>query len=180
MNDVQAILRQTLVSPVEAGRAILAINPDMGVRWTLLAAAILVGVVVAYLLPVMTGMAEEVPSPVTMVALQLAINLVAIGLMTGVGRALGGQGGFADALWLMGWFQLAMLALQVVQLVIVLILPGMAFVLATLTIGLFFWILTGYICALHGFQSQVLVLLGIFVTVVSVAVVVMTSAPVAL
>lgn len=167
--EILALVGLSLRSPVQGGQAILRLNPEMGVRWTLLAAAILMGVVVGYALPVLIGAAGGLPSPMTMAGVQLGVNIAAIGLITGVGRAFGGQGDFAGALWLMGWFQVVMLVLQVVQLVIALMLPGLTFFVASITVGLFFWILTGFICALHGFRSQVLVLLGVFATLIAAA-----------
>ena len=167
--DPWGLLKQTLVTPIEGGQSLMRLNPDMGARWTLLGAAIIVGVLIAYLLPVTMGIEGSLPSPLVMVGIQLGVNLLVIVLMTVVGRVFGGQGTFPDALLLMGWFQVVMVALQVAQLVVAMVLPSLGFLVATLTVGLFFWLLTGLVCALHGFRSQILVLLGVFGTLMTAA-----------
>jgi len=53
-----------------------------------------------------------------------------------------------------------MLGLQVVQLLVMVILPPLASVVMILSVTLFFWLLSGFICALHGFKSRLGVLLA--------------------
>jgi hypothetical protein len=50
---------------------------------------------------------------------------------------------------------------QLVQLVALLILPPLAGIVTILAIALFFWLLTGFVQALHGFQSRMMVLFGV-------------------
>lgn len=176
LSDLLALARLSLVRPIDGGQAIMRLDLDLMARLSVLLAAVLLGVVVALVLPAALGAMEAFPSPFTVVAVQLGVNLAAIGLMTGVGRAMGGTGRFADAVLLMGAFQGLMLLMQVVQLVVALVLPALAFPVATLTVGLFFWILTGFICAMHGFKSQILVLLGVFATLIAASFVVATVA----
>jgi hypothetical protein len=92
--------------------------------------------------------------------LQAAMNLAAVALVSGVGRMFGGQGTFEDALLLVGWLQVIMLGLQVVQLLVMVILPPLASVVMILSVTLFFWLLSGFICTLHGFKSRLGVLLA--------------------
>jgi hypothetical protein len=155
------IARLTLSDPEQGGRALLALNPPMDVRWTAMGAAILSGVVVAYLLPVLAGQAGSVISPFGAAGVQAAANLVAVVLMTTVGRAFGGQGQFPDAVLLVAWLQALMVGVQAVQLVALLILPPLAGIITILAISLFFWLLTGFVQAMHGFQSRLMVLFGV-------------------
>lgn len=174
VSDLWALARLSVTRPIEGGQAIMRLNLDWATRWIALFAAILLGVLIAFALPVIFGAASGFPSPLTVVAAQVGVNVAAIGLMTGVGRMMGGTGRFDDAVLLMAAFQGIMLLLQVAQLLAALILPSLAFPVAVLTVGLFFWIVTGFICALHGFQSQILVLLGLFATLIAVSFVVAT------
>jgi hypothetical protein len=155
------LARLTLSDPEQGGRQLLAMNPPMEARWMAMGAAILAGVVLAYLLPVIAGQAGSVISPFAAVGIQIGANLLAVVLMTNVGRAFGGQGQFVDAVLLVAWLQALMVGVQLVQLVALLILPPLAGIVTILAIALFFWLLTGFVQALHGFQSRMMVLFGV-------------------
>ena len=58
------------------------------------------------------------------------------------------------------WLQFIMALLQAVQLVAVLILPLLAALLGLVGLGLFFWLLTGFVAELHGFRSPMQVFAG--------------------
>ncbi|MCB1406696.1 MAG: hypothetical protein KDK01_10680 [Rhodobacteraceae bacterium] len=159
-NDLFALVRLTVVEPVAGGKAVLALNPPMPLRWMLLAAAILVSVVLIYLLPVMAGQADQLPSPLAFAAGQGALNLLVVCLVAFVGRAFGGTGSFDDALWLMAWLQSVTVALLAVQLAVLLVIPVLNLPITLASIVISLWMLVGFICALHEFQSKVLVLVG--------------------
>src|SRR6056297_2391634 len=70
-----------------------------------------------------------------------------------IGRAMGGVGGFDDALTLVVWLQIVMVCLQLVQSVSFLLIPPFAVVLGYAGLILFLWLLTNFVAVLHGFQS---------------------------
>jgi hypothetical protein len=155
------LARLSIADPEKGGREILALNPPLPARWLALAAAVVLGVVVAYMLPLMAGQTEGVLPPFAAVGMQAGVNILAIFLMTHVGRMFGGQGRLEDALLLVAWLQALMIAVQGVQLVVLLILPPLAGLVTILAVALFFWLLTGFVQALHGFPSRPMVLLGV-------------------
>lgn len=155
-----ALVRQSITDPVLAGRAIIALNPRFDLRWMLLAAAILVSVVLIYVLPVLSGQADQMLSPWSFAAGQAGLNLLVVFLVAYVGRAFGGTGSFADALLLMGWLQAVTVAMLIAQLVALIVLPFLSLPVTMASIIISLWMLTGFICALHGFQSRALVLVG--------------------
>lgn len=158
---VRDLARLTLSDPEKGGKQLLALNPPMDARWMLMGAAIASGVVLAYLLPVIAGQAGSVISPFAATGVQIAANLLAVVLMTHAGRFFGGQGQFGDAVLLVAWLQALMVGVQLVQLVALLILPPLAGIVTILAIALFFWLLTGFTQALHGFKSRLIVLFGV-------------------
>jgi len=166
------LARLSVTDPERGGSAVLALNPPMPARWMALAAAILLGVVVAYLLPLVAGHTDEVPSPFSVAAVQGAANLLAVVLLAAVGRVFGGRGRPEDALLLVAWLQALMVVAQAVQLVVLLVLPGLAGLVTGLAVGLFFWLLTGFVQALHGFRSRLAVLGGVLGTLFGAAFVV--------
>lgn len=168
-NDIASLVRFSVADPEKGAAAVLAMNPPVALRWMLMAFAVVSGVVLAYLLPVLTGRADELPSPFMAALVQAGMNVLAVALATGVGRMFGGHGRFEDALLLVGWLQLLMVGVQVVQLAVMLVLPPLAGLVMVGAVALFFWLLSGFVCALHGFQSRFMVLLGILGTLFAAA-----------
>ncbi|MCL4676639.1 MAG: YIP1 family protein [Pararhodobacter sp.] len=159
-DDLLALVRLTVADPVEGGRAVLALNPPVLLRWMLLAAAILVSVVLIYLLPVLTGQAGDMPSPFAFAAGQGVLNGVVVALVAYAGRAFGGTGSFDDALLLMAWLQSVTVALLVLQLAVLVLIPALNLPVTLASIVISVWMLVGFVCALHGFQSRIMVLVG--------------------
>lgn len=154
------LVRLSFVEPRRAGEALIALAPPMEARWMGMVAAVLVGVVVAYLLPVISGQMAEAAPPLAAVGVQLGANVVAAVLMSVVGRAFGGRGSFADALLMIAWLQAMMVFVQAAQVVALVAMPPVAGLMMILAIALFFWMLTGFVQALHGFAQPLLVLVG--------------------
>ncbi|PVH27944.1 YIP1 family protein [Pararhodobacter oceanensis] len=155
-----ALARLSVVDPEAGGRAVIAVNPPLVVRWMLLSAAILVSVLLFYAVPFMSGQLEMMPPPVGFAAAQFGLNVLVVGLVAYVGRGFGGTGSFDDALWLMAWLQAVTVVLFVLQLVAILALPGLNVLVTLFSIIISLWMLTGFICALHGFRSRAMVLVG--------------------
>lgn len=155
-----SLVRLSLADPVAGGRALLALNPPMPVRWVLLAAAVCVSVLLLYIGPAVRGDLSQLPPPFGFLALQAVMNLGVIGLIAQVGRAFGGRGDFAGALWLVGWMQAITVAFLVAQLLAILLVPALNLPVAVISVGVSIWVLVGYVCALHGFASRLAVLAG--------------------
>lgn len=172
--DLLALALRSVADPVEGGKAVLALNPVMAVRWMLLVAAISTAIVVLYIAPVLMGVAAEMPPPLYFALWQLGLNLFAIALISYVGRAFGGTGSFPDTLFLMGWLQALTVPLLVLQLVVTAILPGLNVMVVMAEVALSIWLLTGFVCAIHGFTSRIAVLIGGLMVLMAVSMVVST------
>jgi len=158
--NLYALVRLSVTDPVAGGRAVIALNPPVTVRWMLLSAAILVSVILFYVVPLMSGQLQQMPSPFVFAAAQFALNVLVVCLVAFVGRGFGGTGSFPDALWLLAWLQAVTVVLFVLQLVAILVVPGFNVLVTLISIIVSLWMLTGFICALHGFKSRAMVLIG--------------------
>lgn len=156
-----SLVRLSLTDPVAAGRVLIALRPPMALRWMLLATTVSTSIVLLYLLPALMGDLGALPSPFGFAATQAGMNVVVAWLAARVGAAFGGNGGFADALWLIGWMQAITTLMLAVQVVAMLLLPGLNMAFAMVSIAVSLWVLVGYLCALHGFASRIAVLMGI-------------------
>ncbi len=158
--DFKKLARLSITDPEKGAAAMLSLNPPMAARWLLMGFSVTLGVVLAYLLPVLAGRGAELPAPFIAAGVQGGMNIAAVVLATTVGRMFGGRGRFEDALLLVGWLQLLMAVVQLVQLVAMVVLPSLAGLVMVAAVALFFWLLSGFVCTLHGFQSRFMVLLG--------------------
>jgi hypothetical protein len=111
-------------------------------------------------------------SPFRTAAVQWTMLAVSVLLIFRVGRMQGGRGNLNDALLIVVWLQVLMLALQVVQLLAIAIFPPVASIIGIASVVLFLWLLTNFIAELHGFSSFWAVLGAIIVTCFAVAFVV--------
>lgn len=174
LNRIGQLAQLTLQDPRRAARVLLAEGVPLPART---AGLLLVAVVSALLASLQTGTDPQKLDPVTAFMLAspfraaivqwlfLALSVV---LIHRVGRAFGGRGSFPDALLVVVWLQLLMLALQVLQLAATFLAPPLAGVIGLVGLGVFFWLMTTFISELHGFASRGKVFLGMVVTCIGV------------
>jgi len=167
--DLKTLVRLSVTEPEKGAAAILALNPPLPARWMLMGFAVTLGVVLAYLLPVLSGRGGDLPMPFVAAGVQGGMNIAAVVLATTVGRMFGGRGRFEDALLLVGWLQLLMSGVQLIQLVAMLVIPPLAGLIMVAAVALFFWLLSGFVSTLHGFKSRFMVLLGTLGTLFAAA-----------
>lgn len=111
-------------------------------------------------------------NPLQVAVVQAVVMVVMAMLAQGVGRRFGGRGQFGDALVLIGWTEALLCVLQLAQIVLMLISPGLSAATGLFGMVLFIWVLSNFIAELHGFASAGKVLLGIIATVLAVSVLV--------
>ena len=85
-----------------------------------------------------------------------------------IGRFFGGIGKLNNTIILVVWLQSTMIALQVVQLILIPLLPNIAMVLGLISGGIFFWIYVNFILVLHGFRSIGKVFFGVIGSMIGV------------
>ncbi|WEF25417.1 Yip1 family protein [Paracoccus sp. S3-43] len=171
-DDVKALVGLSFRDPQAAAHALMAQGWPVSARWM----ALIVAVSVSALLTSLAAMLVNGPDPdgtqvvmlsrqpMALAAMQLVAIVLAAGLMSGVGRLFGGHGRFEDALLLTVWIEVLLLLIQVVQLVLSLVLPGVAGLLGLAAIALFLWLTVQFTKALHGFRNSAKVALGLIGT----------------
>lgn len=172
LDTLAGLMRLTLRSPRRGAAAVLAMKLPTPARWVafwLMVVGSALGVHLSFVLQpaeLQEVVSHLMSSPFRTALMQGVVMLVSVIAMAQVGRWFGGRGRFDDALILAAWLQAILLALQVVQLVALLILPPLADLLGLVALFLMFWLLTEFVAELHGFRSAVLVFIGILVTAV--------------
>ena len=103
-------------------------------------------------------------SPILTAGLQWVVLVVSVFLIHRIGRAWGGRGTLADTLLVVVWLQVMMLAVQALQLLLLLVVPPLSGLAGIGGMILFFWLMSGFVAELHGFASRGAVLAGILAT----------------
>lgn len=169
------LMRETLRDPRGGARIVMRLDLPLEARWLALVLMAVGSALLTHLGMSMMMMPEEMgatlalPQPVATALSQLMVLILSAALATWVGRWAGGTGQFADALILIAWLQCVLLVLQVVQMVLMLLVPPLGALLGYAAVALFFWLMTAFVAELHGFRSLGLTFLGVILTVLAAA-----------
>lgn len=172
-----SIAREAYRDPREAGVRLLSLGVPSAAIWPAFGVIVLLSVLVG-------GITDLAAPPVPGVEVSYFIMAVLLGSIflsfaVGVwkiGQAFGGKGSFEESMTVGIFFQAILLPFQVLQLVLAIVVPGLAGVygIALLVYGV--WINVSFIDALHGFASfgkslGVLILSSILAAVVLMVVI---------
>jgi hypothetical protein len=152
-------MRRTLQFPRETAKQILAMQLPSQVGWLgLMTAAVLssiLSVISTKMLggELLPGYEKLVANPLVFAVSQWALLLFGVMLIVVLGRKMGGRGSFADALILAVWLEAILIAIQVAQLIVMIISPMLGFLIGVASIVVFFRVLSNFIAELHGFKS---------------------------
>ena len=173
LNNVLQMAWRTILNPREGAEEVLALGVPRQALWTILFLVIVLSIMlgqISNLLMTQVGDAAFgglLANPVATGMIQLALLVVAVYAIYGIGRAFGGTGSFDEALLLVSWLQFIMVCIQVVQTVFMVILPPLAAMIGVAGLFLFLWLLTNFVAVIHGFRSLgqvfVMILLSTFV-----------------
>ncbi len=103
-------------------------------------------------------------SPVQWVGVQTLGLFLAAGAIAYVGRWFGGHGSLAQAVVLLAWAEFIILIVQIVQVMLLFILPPLSALLALAGVVLTFYLIASFTAEMHGFSSVIKVLFGIVAT----------------
>lgn len=164
LGSLLRLARDTVSNPREGAETILSLGLPRQALWLSFGLVIVLSMILGDLLYLLAGIAQQGPltgpmggSPVVIGLLQAAFLYMMTHAITQIGGLFGGTGRFEEALTLVIWLQFIFICVQVVQLVVVVVLPSVAGLITILALGLFLWLLVNFIAALHGFTSLGLV-----------------------
>ena len=172
------MIRETFRDPREAARTIMGLDLPATVLWQALFLVVVLSVLTAQVTGLMTGaysgggaemlLPGFLGSPLTMGFVQGALLVVMVFAVYWIGRSFGGWGSFEASIALVTWLQFLLVCLQVGQAVASLILPPLAGLIGLAGVVIFFWLLTVFVCELHGFQSSGMVFVTILVSMLAI------------
>lgn len=157
--DLKALVFLTLRRPREAAAALIALNLPGEARLIGLAIVVALSAALGTLTEIVFTFVTKLDlgptqSPLPLALLQGALLLYGAVMVTFIGRRMGGQGRFADALLLLVWIEFILILGQVVQLLVMaLMFPMLGVMLSLALFGLMFWLLVNFVAELHGFSN---------------------------
>lgn len=164
----------TLRDPQEGARLILAIDMERRQRWDILGLIAVLSAGFAYISVTMGSGISDLPTtgmaglnPIMLAISQLVVLLVMVFAMHIIGRAFGGKGSLDGAILLVAWLQFILICLQVLQIAATLIMPFVAVLIGMAGLVVVFWLLSAFVCELHGFRSRFRVFVAILVVIVA-------------
>lgn len=169
VSDLFSLFRQSITAPRLAARRVIDMPVPQAAVWQAFVLSVVLSVlqseVFARLLPGAGGLLFQMPnSPLASVIVGV-VSLFAMVLATYyVGRLFKGEGSFDGALRINIWLQLAVVALNLIQLVLFLLIPPMSLIIGVASIIVMMWMLTNFVAELHGFRALFPVFVMIILT----------------
>ncbi|MEQ9693261.1 Yip1 family protein [Shimia sp. SDUM112013] len=158
MPFLTALLVQTLRAPAEAGRTLCALNLNREMGWSALFLACILNTLAYFasisLFPVPSeAMLPMMATPIlTLITLFSAMTVTVFALFW-TGRILDGEARFGDILTMIAWMQFLRVLVQVATIVLMFVLPSLAYVLV-MGAGLYgIWIMVHFLQVAHGFDG---------------------------
>jgi hypothetical protein len=170
--DWRKLVSDSLVSPREAARTVIALGLSRDLLIQAAAAVTAVAVILSYLaVLVRSGKADQVSAailanPLLGAAVQFGIILIVAFVTARVGAMFGGRGNLDGAFAVIVWLNAMLVLIQAVQLGALIVLPPLAALIALATVVWLLWALANFVTELHGFQNPLFVLAGVILTII--------------
>ena len=173
LQEILGMVMRTLQSPREGAAEVLALGIPREAVWIVIAIVAVISAFMGQLVALMTGGADAIGgvfgNPLVSGVVQILAILLTIGGVYFIGRAMGGTGALPEAAILISWLQFVMICVQVLQVSALLVVPPLAGLVFIAALGIFLWLLTEFVCVLHGFQSRAQVFVMIIVSAFTLA-----------
>lgn len=153
LNLFLSLAREALIDPRGAARTVLGLGIPQAALWPAFALMVVLAVLVSALDFQALPPGAEALSPFIYAAASGFIGAASVYAVWQVGRWLGGTGRFDEALLLTVFLQALLLAAEVAEFAVSLVMPPLGGFLSIALILLAFWLNVNFIATLHGFAS---------------------------
>ncbi len=156
MNGVANFIGRSLIDPKGTAQMLNALRLNRGILWSMMAVVICLSVLMMVatvaLFPAPASQLMNL-SPFGLAVLLGSILIAMVFAFYFTGQMLGGTGRFPGALLLLTWWQAVGMTIQVLQLLVVIILPGLAGFVSLAGFAYLTVVLVLAIDVLHDFKS---------------------------
>lgn len=157
----------TIFNPREAAEELLAQRIQRRESWLLLVLVTILSVIAVEGTSLvlhglgLPGLMAPIGGGFGLTVVQLTLAVLMVFCIYWGGRMFGGTGRFTDVIVLVAWLQFVLLCMQVLQVLMIFLLPILATYVSIIAIGLFFWLITNFVAVIHGFERLGRVFAGI-------------------
>ena len=165
-SDLLSLGLRTISEPRAAAREVLALPLPRSQHWNAFLLVIVLAGALQQLAVLTTPQDPELPrvTGLMMAAVLGGSILLLAATIQVVGRWFGGSARFEDTLLLVVWLEYILVGLQVLQLVLMILLPPAAGLVTIFSLVATIWILVNFIAEVHGFESLGKVFLSMILT----------------
>ena len=169
---IPEFLVATFRDPRAAARRLIGLQLDSGMLWQAFLLVAVLSVMTNLVFQMLLGTVDAPPDPrlpallqdpILLGYIQACLLVLAIFAVHWVGRLCGGTGPFEGAIIIVTWLQFVLLVLSFAQVIAAFALPPLVEIIALVGPILGFWLLSQFVCALHGFESGWTVFVGTIV-----------------
>ncbi len=160
---IKELISKTFTDPRAAARQILDLNLPRNVVGMIFVLTCVLSAIVSFLVAAATVGADGVlVSPLRGAILVGAGTVVTSGIISFVGRMLGGTGQFFDLFVLILWSQIIQLGLSALSIIANVVSADLYVLVFYFSFAFGFWLMVNFTTVAHGFKSRPLVAMGIF------------------
>lgn len=175
---IPALVWDTIRAPRQTAERIIGMNLPIRSLWEALALGVLLTVIVVVGLmlgapadptdPASAALQEMYAQPMVVAVGQIISSVTTVFAVFWIGRWFGGRGTLEGSVALVAWHQIFLLCVAIVGMVVGIVFPPILSVLLIGLIGLYFYVLTQFVCTLHGFENAAPVFLMIVISFVAI------------
>lgn len=158
--DIPAMVYKSLMEPAAVAKDLIALRWDRATLWMALALVAVLNVLLLALVQVISPLPDSlVQQGISMTPFSYAIVVgvfltLLIFTSRGFGKMLGGVGELQDMLVIVVWFQVMSVALEAVQVVLLIFSAGLASLFGLASLGVLIWCMINFLDVAHGFGNK--------------------------
>jgi hypothetical protein len=175
MQSATRTLWATIVDPAVAAQRALDLRVSLPTLWTALALVAVLNVLMLALLqavsPAQTVMQEQgmVLTPFSYAAIITVFLFLLVYTLYHIGRMMGGQGTVEDSLTIVVLFQCVAVALEAVQVVLVVISPPIAGIFGLISLAIMLRCILNFVNVMHRFENLGKAFLAVLFAIIATA-----------
>lgn len=153
VNELAALARQAIAEPKAASAEVLRLGVPNDVIWPALGLIIVMSVIINSIAEFLSPNPMGSVPPFTLVFFVAGVFIGFSLAIWKIGRLMGGQGTLQDAFLLTAFLQGIVLVAQIIQLLLLILMPMVAGLFSLVVTVLGVWLNVNFIGSLHGFDS---------------------------
>jgi len=173
-DEIAPLLRETVTDPQGVARRMAQWRAPRAVLWQALIAVVLINVLLLQVENLIRPFPVDPFGPLFQNPLVFGVAQAGFAVLTvfgayWIGHMFGGTGRFDSTIIFLTWLQIVASAIQLLQVVLLLVVPSLYDLAGMIGFALSLWLFVNFVAVLHGFSSLGKVFAGLIGTLLAVA-----------